>query len=207
MLYWGYGEIDRVRTELRVILKFYSVLPLICSVLLGCSAYNWPYYKLYAPGAKVIDRSAFQYTIEMSLLQNVILHVRGACYPKSEDHFWGYHPCDIWINMYSPVSTNLGFASSKFVVEDDRQHALKYEAEVSVFDSGEFNIEQTNELRPGIIWRKRLKIDLEYEHDNPPKKFKLHIPALMIGCEPYHVPIITGTYTRNIEIFWGFVNW
>jgi hypothetical protein len=143
----------------------------------------------------------------MSILQDVILRARSACYPKSEDHFRGYQPCDIWIDIYGPISTNFEFASFKFVVEDPGQPEAKYDAKVSVFSPEDFDIKQTNELRSGIIRRKWIKIDLEYEHDNPPKKFKLHIPALMIGCAPYHVPIITGTYTRNIEIFWGFVNW
>lgn len=196
-----------MRRRLIATLKFSSVPLFICSVFLGCSACNWPYYKLYAPRAKVIDRSAFQYTIEMTILENIILRVRAACYPKSEDHFWGYHPCDIWINLYSPASTDLGFASLKFVVEDDRKQTSKYDAEICVFDPEEFNINQTNKLRPGIIRRKWLKIDLEYEHNDPPKNFRLHIPALMVNGESYHIPVITGTYTKNIEFFWGFVNW
>jgi len=192
---------------MRSILNFIIVPSLICSLLLGCSAYNWPHYKLHAPNAKVIDRSAFQYTVEMSILQDVILRARSACYPKSEDHFRGYQPCDIWVDMYGPVSTNFEFASLEFVVEDLSQPKAKYVAKVSVFGPEEFDIKQTNELRPGISRRKWLKIDLEYDHDNPPKKFKLHIPALMIGGESYHVPVITGIYTRNFEFFWGFVNW
>jgi hypothetical protein len=182
-------------------------LALICGLLFGCSTYNWPYYKLHAASAKVIDRSAFQYTVEISILQDVILQVRSACYPKSEDHFRGYRPCDIWIYIFGPASTNLEFVSSNFVVEDINQPEAKYEAKVSVFDSEDFDIKQTNELRPGIIRRKWLKIDLEYEHDNPTKKFKLHSPALMIDGESYDVPSITGIYTKNIEFFWGFMNW
>jgi hypothetical protein len=187
--------------------KFIIVPSLIFSFLLACSAYNWPHYELYAPSAKVIDRSAFQYTVEMSILQDVILRARSACYPKSEDHFRGYQPCDIWIDMYGPVSTNFEFASLKFVVEYLSQPEAKYDAKVSVFSPEDFDIKQTNELRSGIIRRKWLKIDLEYGHENPPKKFKLHIPALMIDGESYRVPVITGTYTRNIEFFQGFLNW
>jgi hypothetical protein len=143
----------------------------------------------------------------MSILQDVVLRARSACYPKSEDHFRGYQPCDIWLDMYGPVSTNFEFASLAFVVENLGQPEVKYDPKVSVFDPEEFDIKQTHELRPGIIRRKWLKIDLEYDTDNPPKKFELHIPPLMIGGESYHVPVITGIYTRNIEFFSGLVNW
>ena len=191
-----------------LLIRNFIILPsLTFCFLLGCSAYNWPHYKLHATNAKVIDRSAFQYTVEMSILQDVILRARSACYPKSEDHFRGYQPCDIWIDMYGTVSTNFEFASLTFVVESLSRPESKYDAKVSVFDPEELGIEQKNELRPGIIRRKWLKIDLEYEPDNPPKKFELHIPELIIGGEPYHVPVITGTYTRNIEFFRGFLNW
>ena len=192
---------------MRSVHNFIIVPLLIFSLLFGCSAYNWPYYKLHAPSAKVIDRSAFQYTVEMSILQDVIFRARSACYPKSEDHFKGYQPCDIWIDIYGPTSINFEFESLEFVVEDLGQPGAKYNAKVSVFSSKDFDIKQTNELRPGIIRRKWIKVDLDYEYDNPPKKFRLYIPALLIGGESYHVPVITGSYTRNIEFFWGLVNW
>ena len=187
--------------------KFIIVPLLIFSFLLACSAYNWPHYKLHAPRAKVIDSSAFQYTVEISILQDFILRARSACYPKSEEHFRGNQPCDIWIDMYAPVSTNFKYANMEFVVEYPNKPETKYNAKVSVFSPEDFNIKQTKELRPGIIRRKWLKIDLEYEQDNPPKKFKLYFPTLMINDEPYHVPVITGTYTRNIEFFQGILNW
>ena len=125
---------------MRPIRNFILATALICSLLLGYSAYNWPYYKLHAPNTRVIKKSAFRYAVEMPILQDVILQVSVACYPRSEAHFWGYRPCDIWIDIYGPVSTDLEFPILEFVVEDLGQPEAKYVAEVSVFVPEELNI-------------------------------------------------------------------
>jgi hypothetical protein len=176
------------------------ILALISCLLLGCTAYDWPYYKPEVTGGIATRKDA----VEIPIQENVSIWVATVCYPRYETetdkHPKGYQPCHIVIYRFGPPSTILHFEGSQFVVQDFNKPEIRYDAKVS--ESAHVS---ASPLRPGMDPGEGVFVDLKYEM--PPKQFRLLMPALMIDGKPHKVLEILFTHTENTEWMPFLANW